>query len=484
MLSINKIVLVIIIVCTFQYTLFLNQSAIIAEEKKTDDFQPIEGRLMYSDDWSFLSEITTPFPTITQIKENYVTLPNPQNPQGYHCTSEQDKVRLDMDGDYLFDTEFKNKENFVTYKIQYPNGLKLDYRMRIFGKTPIQGIQTVTKTYSTWYYQRACYMIAKTSLETFILIDDNNNGYYNDYGKDAIIIGTIDKQAVPLSSIIMIKGKYYNLQVESVVEIPENAKNIPNYTGMILRLTPYKGDTGKIDLIRNCNPPKDPPQTVIIRRGNDDFFQFTNKKNAVVPTGDYYLVSAVFSKRIHTRGSEKPLGTVDKDKTLSPKWGGPFKLNLNPYCEKGGDIPIITQVADSVSNTMLATYTPKHMGCPFIKMKFPTVIGSLGEEYYATDEFKDEKGLAFPDGGVVFFNVEIRPKDTSTQRAINRTIGNPYVERWIPVDLSSKIKRAAPFWEYYRCPIEKYRGKVIVKVWVSRTVFGDLTFEQEVEVKE
>ena len=481
MLSINKIILIIIIACIFQCTWFLNQSTILAEDKK-DDFQPIESRLTYSDDWAFLSNVTTPFPTITQIKENqvnYVTLPNPQNPLGYHCDAEQNKVKLDMNGDYLFDTELKNRENFVVYKIKYPNGVQLDYRMRIFAKSQ----STYTGTQTTWLYQRACYMIVKTPLETFTIIDDNNNGYFNDYGKDAIIIGSSNKNAAPLSSIIMVKGKYYNLQVESLLEIPEGAKNIHNYTGMVLRLTPYKGDTGKIDLMKNCNAAKDLPQSIIIRRDNDIFFQLPSRGSEVVPTGNYYLVSAILNKRVYVRGSDTILGTIEKDKTIYPKWGGPFKLNLHPYCEKGGDIPTIVQVADSMSATSLATYTPKHMNCPFIKMKFPTVTGLLGEEYCAADEFKDERGLAFPDGKVSSFKVEIRPKGSS-DKPINKITGNPYVESWRLIDLSSQIKRAAAFWEDYRCPIERYRGKVIVKVSVLSQMFGDLLFDQEVEVKE
>ncbi|MFH0889047.1 MAG: hypothetical protein V1871_07570 [Planctomycetota bacterium] len=484
MLSINKIILIIVIACIFQCIWFSNQSNILAEDKK-DDFQPIEGNLIYSSDWSFLSDVATPLPSIPQIKEkevNYVTLPNPQNPQGYHCNAEQDKVRLDMDGDFLFDSEVKNRENFVVYKIKYPNGLQLDYRMRIFCKAPIQSSQTSSKTYPTWYYQRACYMVVKTSLETFTIIDDNNNGYFNDYGKDAIIIGTAHKNAVPLSSIIMVKGKYYNLQMESVSEIPADAKKIPNYTGMVLQLTPYKGDTGKIDFMRNFKAPKDFPQTAVIRRDNDAFFQLTGNASVVVPVGNYYLVSSVLNKRVHIRGSDTTIGAVEKDKTLSPKWGGPFKLNLNPSCEKGGDIPVIIPVPDILSNTAFSTYTKKHMDCPFIKMKFPTVTGLLAEEYYAADEFKDENGLAFPDGGVVSFKVEIRPKGSS-DKPINNTVGNPYVERWKPVDLSSQFKRTTSFWEYYRCPIEKYRGKVTVKVLTFSQMFGDLLFEQEVEVK-
>jgi hypothetical protein len=485
MLSVNKTIL-IIIACIFQFAWFLNQSTILAEDKK-DDFQPIESKLLYSDDWAFLSDMTTPFSNIVQIKEtavNYIPLPNSQNPLGYHCGVEQDKVRLDMDGDFLFDTDVKNRDNFIVYKIKYPNGVQLDYRMHIFSKNPLQSTQVLTRTYSTWYYQRACYMFAKTSLENFIIIDDNNNGYFSDFGKDSILIGTSDKKAVPLSSIIMVKGKYYNLQIESVPEIPQDAKNLSNYTGMTLRLTPYNGATGKINLINNFKAPKDTPQNIVIRRDNDAFFQVSGRENLVVPIGNYFLVSGVLNKRVHIRGSDTTLGALEKDKTIYPKWGAPFKLNLSPYCEKGGEIPIITQVADIMSATSLATYTPKYMDCPFIKMQLPTVIGSLGEEYYATDDFKDERGYAFPDGGVVSFKVEIRPKDPSaTPKPINNMVGNSYVERWRPVDLSSRAKQVAAFWEYYRCPIEKYRGKVTVKVSTPSQMFGELLFEQELDVK-
>jgi hypothetical protein len=457
----------------------------LGADKKTEESQPVEGRLIYSDDWSFLSGLAAPMAPVQRIKDNDTTminLPNPKNPKGFRCLADQGKLELDTDGDGAYDAIIKNKENFVVYKIQYPNGVQLNYQMRFFARPP-----TPYDTQNAWYCQRACFMTVKTSLGDFTLIDDNNNGYYNDYGQDSIIIGTMDKKAIPLSAVIKVKGKFYALHIESLSEIPEDAKKMANYTGMVLRLEPYEGATGRINLVQNLNPPKDPPETIFIRSGNDIFFQL-GKETAVVPAGEYWLVSAVFTKRIHAGKSESSLGAVEKDKVLAPKWGGPFKLNLKPYCEFGGEIPIINRPVTSESRPIplpiLSTYTPKYIDCPFIKMNLPSITGALGEEYYASDEFKDEKGWAFADGGVSLFNVEIRPKDAqSNQRPINKTVGNYYVEKWIPVDLSSQGRKAAPFWEPYRCPIEKYHGAVIVRVTIPSKIFGSLLFEQEVMVK-
>jgi hypothetical protein len=463
---INKLIFVI----TIMFIPFWEMN-LATESPKSET---IETLLTYSEDWSFLSGVSTPFSIFGRMDDEYVKLPNGQNTSGFRCSAEHNLVRLDTDGDDNFDSEIKGKEDFVTYKIKYSDGGQLNYRMRIFNKSIVSGQSPM------WFYQRACFLTAKTPIETFILIDDNNNGYFNDNGEDAVIIGTGNKQSIPLSSIIQVKGKFYTLKVERLQEIPEGSKKAANIVPVKLQLTPYRGSTGKIDFVKNLKPPKDLPQNIVIRRDNDVFFQWLGKGDAVIPAGEYYLVSAIFSKRIRARSSEKPLVVVEENKVASPKWGGPFRLHLNPYCEKGGGLTIVIPPAYLTA----PQYTTKYMDCPFIKMKFPKVLGSSGEEYYATDEFKDEKGNAFPDGGVSFFNVEIRPKGSLTnQKPLNKGI-TPPADKWIPVDLSGLVEKAPPFWESYRCPIEKYRGIVLVKVWTSSSIFGDLSFEHEVEITE
>ena len=464
--------------CVLPSSDVLTLNKILAEEKNLDETESIKANLIYGDDWSFLSGVTGQNAAFTQINNNYLPLPNPQNTKGFRCSSEHDRVKLDMDGDGEFDTDIKNKDSFVTYKIEYPNGNKLNYRVRVFTK----GVSSSGRPY--WFFQRACYLTAKTPLETFIIIDDNTNGYFDNYGKDAIIVGSNSKQAIPLSSVIAIKNKFYSLNIEMTSEPPPDGKKITNYTGMTLKLEPYAGDTGKMDLIKNLKPPKDPPQAIIIKGGDNSYFQVTDKE-VLVPTGDYYLVSAVFGRRCRARSnSKKPLATVEKDKTVAPFWGAPFTLNVNPYCEKGGEVTLVSPI--KATRTASPHYSRQFMDCPFIKIDYPTVTGSLGEEYYAPDEFKDIRGFAFPDGGVCSFNVEIKPKDTAPNtKPINKISANPFAQDWIPIDLSGWVIKSPPFLDDYRCPIEKYRGAVIVKVWCSSRVFGGiLASEKEVEVKE
>ena len=444
-----------------------------ADDKPADSPESIEANLVYSEDWNVLAKITTPLPTITQINNNYVTLPNSENKSGFRCIGEPGKARLDVDGDDEYDTEVKSKEQFINYKIKYPNELQLKYKLRVFvnGKTPSGG--------PMWSYQRGCFMTAKTPVETFTLIDDDTNGYYGDYGKDAIAVGSA-KEASPLSSIIAVKGKLYKLEVQTLTEISATQMKDPKFTGMILRLTPHEEETGKLDLVKNLKPPKGSAQAIIVRRGQDAFFQLSGKGETVLPVGEYYLVSAIFTPRVRARTSEKPMATVEAGQTVAPKWGAPFKLEMSAFCEKGGTEIIVIPAATLKAPEDVS----KNLDCPFIKTEFPKIIGSLGEEYYAPDEFKDEGGYALPDEGITSFNVDIRPKGgPANDKPLNKR-GNPFTDRWIQTDMSGLVQKSIPYWATYRCPIEKYRGAVIFKVSAKSPVFGELTFEKEIEVAE
>ncbi len=472
--DISKIIFTSILCCACLLGI-INASDESADDKPADAVEPIEAPLVYSDDWSVLSKITTPLPAITQINNNYVNLPNPENKKGFRCTTEPGKARLDVDGDEEYDTEVKSKEQFIDYKIKYPNELQMKYKLRVFisGKTPSGG--------PMWSYQRGCFMTAKTPVETFTLIDDDTNGYYGDYGRDAIVVGA-SKQAGPLSAIISVKGKFYKLEVQMDNEITATDMKNPKYTGMKLRLTPCEEETGKIDLVKNLKPPKGPPQAIIVRRGEDAFFQVSAgaKGETVLPVGEYYLVSAIFTNRVRARTSEKPMAVVEAGKTVAPKWGAPFTLQMSAFCEKGGTEIIVIPPG----NLRAPEDVSKNLECPFIKTEFPKITGWLGEEYYAPDEFKDEGGYALPDEGIFSFNVDIRPKGAqANDKPLNKR-GNPFTDRWIRTDMSGLVQKSIPYWATYRCPIEKYSGIVIFKVSTKSPVFGELTFEKEIEVKE
>jgi hypothetical protein len=443
------------------------------DNKPAAQAEAIEANLVYSDDWSVLAGISTPLPIITQINNNYVNLPNPENKKGFRCVAEPSKARLDVDGDDELDTDIKTKEQFVNYKLTYPNGLKMNYKLRVF--TGGKSLQWST----LWSFQRGCFMTAKTPIETFTLIDDDTNGYYGDYGKDAIAIGA-SKQAGPLSSIINVKGKFYKLEVQTLVEISATQMKDPKFTGMVLRLTPCEEETGKLDLVKNLKPPKGAPQAIIVRRGEDAFFQLSGKGETVLPVGEYYLVSAIFTKRIRARTSEKPMAMVEAGQTVAPKWGAPFTLQISAFSEKGGTEIIVIPPG----NLTPPQDVSKNLDCPFIKTEFPKILGSLGEEYYAPDEFKDERGYALPDEGIMSFNIDIRPKGApAADKPLNKR-GNPFTDRWIQTDMSGLVQKSIPYWQTYSCPIERYRGAVIFKATAKSAVFGELSFEKEIEVAE
>ncbi|MFH1232238.1 MAG: hypothetical protein V1709_12165, partial [Planctomycetota bacterium] len=61
--------------------------------------ETIEAALTFSNDWAFLSETTTPLPTIGKVDTGFIPLPNAQSPQGYRCSARQKILQLDVDGD-------------------------------------------------------------------------------------------------------------------------------------------------------------------------------------------------------------------------------------------------------------------------------------------------------------------------------------------------------------------------------------------------
>lgn len=444
------------------------------DKSKAKEKQWAEYPMTYSDDWKILKDIVTANPQIVDISNNYVPLPNPKDKdkKGYRCGAGGKTASLDTDGDGKLDKELKDKENFIDYRVDYDNnGPALPYRLRVWQRA----IRKVGKDeWPTWAFQRACCMQGKTPIETFTLIDDNNNGYYDDYGEDAVVIGS-SKQAEALSSVIAVKGKLYEFKVDM--------------TGAKISLKEYTGPVGKIDVFKGFNMPNQKPERVVIAGDNDTYFNVPlQSKMFILPAGEYRLWLASINKRIKVRAGpdatfvkvEESDPKQDKDKLVVLKWGAPFKLLPEPKSERGGTLVKIIPPAQLVAPKREST----PLEFPFIKMDLPKIIGAAGEEYYAPPEFKGEYDVgALPDPSIIEFKVEISDKEHKDAKPLNK-IGNPLVDNWIQVDMSGLVVKSPPWWEKYQCPMYNFRGTVVLKMSAKSSIFGELKFEGEVEVEE
>ena len=448
-----------------------------AEDKsKEKEKQWVEYPMTYSDDWKVLKDIVTANTQIVDISNNHVPLPNPKDKdkKGYRCSAGGKTAQLDIDGDGKLDKELKDKENFVDYKVDYDNGQVLPYRLRVWQRV----VKKVGKDeWPTWAFQRACCMHGKTPIERFTLIDDNNNGYYDDYGEDAVIIGSA-KQADVLSSVIAVKGKLYEFKVDM--------------TGTKISLKEYTGQVGKIDVFKGFNFKNQKPERVVIAGDCDTYFNVPlQSRFFVLPVGEYRLWLASINKRIKVRAGpdaitvkveeSDPKKDKDKDKPALLNWGAPFKLLPEPKSERGGTLVKIIPPATYVAPKRES----KPLECPFIKMDLPKIVGVAGEEYYSPIEFKGENDCGvLPDQSIIEFKVDILSKDGPKEAKPLNKIGYPLVDNWIQVDMSGLIEKSLTWWEKYQCPMYDFRGTVIIRMSAKSNIFGELNYEGEVEVEE
>ena len=423
----------------------------------------IEYPLTYSADWNTIKDVVTVGPKIVDISDNFIPLPNPKDEfnKGFACKASGKLVSLDVDGDGIMERDVKDKDNFIPYKLDYGDGQPLPYQMRIWqrGSRKNDNGEIVT----IWSFQRACFMRGKTTVGTFTLIDDNNNGCYNDYGIDAIIIGS-SKQAELLSSIIMVKGKLYELKVER--------------NGAKIAIKEYNEQTGKIEVLKGLNFPGQKPEQVIITAENNIYFNVPIQKSLVmVPVGEYWIFAASLGKRTKVKNSRETAVKVaeSKDRPTVLKWGGPFKLIVEPQAVLSGSLVKFIPPADDTPPRL----EEKPLDCPFIRMNLPKIVGVMGEEYTAKPD-ADGNEAQLPDPAIKEFKVEIMPKKGGA-KPLNK-IGNSLVDNWVQIDPSGLMQKVPPYWEIYQCPMYDFRGIVVVKVYTKSSVFGDLTFEKEVEV--
>ncbi|MBI4833300.1 MAG: hypothetical protein HY811_00545 [Planctomycetes bacterium] len=434
------------------------------------DDGPKEITFQYVADWSILKNIPSPCLEPPEIMDDYLPLPNPHHSKGFRAFTDNAVLKVDSDGDTKADKDIKKKEELVTFDIVYEGGVKGKYQMRFWQNgVNYMGAQKVPR----WCYQRGGFMKGQAEGEVILLIDDNNNGFYNDYGEDAIVIGQNSKGAGRLSRFINLKDSMYEITIDT--------------TGTKAQLKKCAEKLGRINIEKELNFPKMKPVVLTLKSGDKYINIFPGRKTNFLPVGEYEFDQAIFDQRLRARAGAFPKITIEEGKETMMKWGGPFKLLLKPSLEKSGQLVIFIPPAEYKPPAL----NTKIVECPFIKMSLPTaVVGAQGEEYFGSPEFKDEKGFCLPDATIDLFMVAIAAKEpaqgvkTAKGKLLNK-IGNQFVDNWVKIDMSGLVEKKPPYWDgYYQCPLYDYKGKIGIKVSTKSNIFGELVFEQEMEIQQ
>lgn len=237
-------------------------------------------------------------------------LPGPGGAE-YAVSLDGGALRVDTDGDGATDVEVTDDEGLVTLRN---------------AEGEVVSAVRLRSTSAGWQWASSGSMVGKLGNVKVQLIDQNNNGRYDDVGEDAMIVGR-GRDACFLSEAICVAGQLL--------------KVTPSADGSTLAFEEFAGETGTLDLVSDCT--SDAKLAWAVVKSADGRFSFDlskAKEGQVVPAGTYHLERGRVAlgknhAQIH-RGRSKAL-EVPAGGELALTWGGPVKAEFG-YQRAGGKV--------------------------------------------------------------------------------------------------------------------------------------------------
>ncbi|MHC4077555.1 MAG: hypothetical protein ACYST0_03820 [Planctomycetota bacterium] len=211
-------------------------------------------------------------------------------PRGHHfpATLEGTRLLVDCDGDGKTDVKAEGTKAFLTLRGKTATGKPAAYAVRLINQ-------------SGWKFAQGGYLTGKIKDTTIRIIDQDNNGRFDDVGTDALVVGR-GKVATYLSEVVNVGGELLKITVAQ--------------DGTELTCTPYEGPAGTLHL--DCST-KAKVLSAVVRSGMR------------VPVGGYKLACGEIglgeSRVKMATGRSKPIA-VPKDQTKKVCWGGPVRAEF------------------------------------------------------------------------------------------------------------------------------------------------------------
>ncbi|MSR75250.1 MAG: hypothetical protein EXS14_07265 [Planctomycetes bacterium] len=214
-------------------------------------------------------------------------------------------LAVDTNGDGKVDDKAKGISAELALKSKSTDGKPLHYGLRL------------TKTGEAWSYAAGGAMVGKAHGETISVIDQNNNGNYNDYGVDAMLVGNGDAAAF-LSRVVNLDGELFNFEITA--------------DGTSATLSAWTGETGLLD-VRNGFEGKGDIKAVVVsnERGDMSFNAAAAKKSLKVPAGNWVITSGLVTngtESVRLAQGNMAVIAVGKDECTEMAWGGPINIDF------------------------------------------------------------------------------------------------------------------------------------------------------------
>ncbi len=258
-------------------------------------------------------------------------------------------LAVDCNADGKVDEKAKGVGGLLTLKGKDANGTKFKYTVRLQNK-------------GGWKWSSSGAHVGKVNGVQVKLIDQNNNGRFNDFGEDAMVVGKTDVASF-LSRVISVKGELFE------IEVPENGSKIS--------YKPYSGKAGLLNLRAKYKAKAKLTAAIVVSENGDYSFNMASaKKGFLVPEGLYSIAAGKITmgkeSALIKGGTAKPI-RVTADEPSVFAWGAPIRAEFE-YTRNGEEI----------------TFSPQSLW----------FYGKAGEEYYnwvpdgAPPKFviKDKKG--------------------------------------------------------------------------------------------
>lgn len=174
-----------------------------------------------------------------------------------------------------------------------------------------------------WHFAASGAAVGKIGDVQVRIVDQDNDGRYDGYGTDAIVVGSGDRASY-LSRVISVAGALHAIDVAA--------------DGTSLTVAPYAGETGELDLATELDTKAKLLWAVVQSADGELSFDLAAAGGPLtVPAGEYWLrigkLGLGESTVTVTTGRAEPL-VVPAGERVAHAWGGPTRAEF-AYEQKG-----------------------------------------------------------------------------------------------------------------------------------------------------